>query len=73
MTKLRRVYYNGVYVVAELKEDIPSGRVFYSDDIFVLNAKDLKERIKNRKSYGLDVTEDQEALRLIESHKEYKP
>lgn len=73
MTLLRRVYYNGLYVVAELEDTLPTGKYIFGNDPFVMNAENLQVRIKNRKDLGLDTTEDQKALDKIYSHKDYKP
>jgi hypothetical protein len=70
MTLLSRVYYNGVYVVAEFEKE---GYIRTSDRKFVMNAENLEERIKNLEKLQVDTKEERKALDLIRSHKDYKP
>jgi hypothetical protein len=68
--KFVRVYDNGLYVVAEFHR--PLG--FFVGDgtisrAFVLNEKYLRERMENRKRYGLSVSEEVAALSAIEEFK----
>lgn len=69
MTKLNRIYYNGVYVVAEFEEEDD----YLPDRKFPLNARNVEIRIKNKEKAGLDTKEERKALSLIRGHKDYKP
>lgn len=62
--ELIRVYNNGVYIVAEFREDFSR--------TFAINEKNLETRIANRKKYGLDASVELAALSAIRSHEDYQ-
>lgn len=62
-----RVYYNGICVVAEFRRDyFLFSSEGHNQPTFVLAESAVRERIENRKKYGLPTSEEIAALSAIE-------
>jgi hypothetical protein len=60
-----RVYDNTYHIVAEFRRTMPT---FEESETFVLNLKNVEERISNRKKYGMSTIQETKALVAIREY-----